>query len=92
VVTAISEELQQTLDPRLTRYRGLLYFVASRVLNGREGAEEAVDNCLAIAAVAAPAFASKGAHRSWLLRLVIDEALCILYREKCEAATSGARQ
>jgi hypothetical protein len=92
VSTAISEELQPTLDPRLTRYRGLLYFVASRVLNGREGAEEAVDNCLSIAAVAAPPFESEGARGSWLLRLVIDEALCILYREKCQAVSAGARQ
>ena len=69
-------------DTQLRRYRGLLYFVASRVLEDRQGAEEAVENCLRAARRNPPTFDSEGAFRSWLLRILIDEALQILHQER----------
>jgi DNA-directed RNA polymerase specialized sigma24 family protein len=72
---------------QLSRYRGLLYFVASRVLEDRQGAEEAVENCLLAATRNPPTFDCEGAFRSWLLRILIDEALQILHQER-SASTS----
>jgi len=69
-------------DTQLSRYRALLYFVASRVLEDRQGAEEAVENCLLAATRNPPTFESEGAFRSWLLRILIDEALQILHQER----------
>ena len=69
-------------DTQLSRYRGLLYFVASRVLEDRQRAEEAVENCLLAATRNPSTFDSEGAFRSWLLRILIDEALQILHRER----------
>jgi len=69
-------------DTQLSRYRGLLYFVASRVLEDRQGAEEAVENCLLAAIRNPPTFDSEGAFRSWLIRILIDEALQILHQER----------
>ena len=69
-------------DAQFSRWRGLLYFLATRVLESRDGAEEAVTNCLLTATRNPPSFDSQGAFRSWLLRILIDEALQILLREK----------
>jgi len=69
-------------DTQLSLYRGLLYFVASRVLEDRQGAEEAVENCLLAAIRNPPTFDSEGAFRSWLIRILIDEALQILHQER----------
>jgi len=69
-------------DTQLSRYRALLYFVASRVLEDRQGAEEAVENCLLAATRNPPTFESEGAFRSWLLRILIEEALQILHQER----------
>jgi DNA-directed RNA polymerase specialized sigma24 family protein len=76
------------IQNRFSRYRRLLHFVASRVLDGREGAEEAVKNCLLAAACDPPRFETEGAFRGWLLRLLIDEALQILHRQKTRPDTS----
>jgi len=61
------------------RHRGLLYQIAERVLDGPEGAEEAVNRSLT-AATRRTYDNSKlaGEFRGWLLRIVIDEALLIL--------------
>jgi Sigma-70 region 2 len=64
---------------RFFRCRGLLYFVACRVLGGPKGAVDALDNCFLTASQHPPRFEYEGAFRSWLLRVLIDEALLILY-------------
>ena len=64
------------------RCRGLLHFVAGRVLDSRKEAEEAVQNCLLTALRTFRRFESEGAFRSWLLRILIDEALQILRQRK----------
>ena len=73
---------RQTLDSRIEEYRGVLAFIASRVLSGRKGGEEAVRNCLLAAAQASTGHLSRGELGSWLLRKVIDEALFVRERER----------
>jgi DNA-directed RNA polymerase specialized sigma24 family protein len=61
-----------------SRCRRLLHFTACRVLGGSEGAELAVQNCWLTASRNPPTFDHEGAFRSWLLRVLIDEAAAIL--------------
>lgn len=67
-------------DARFSRYRGLLQFLATRVLGGSERADEAVENCWLSASRNPPWFEHDGAFCSWLVRVLIDEALAIRAR------------
>ena len=62
-----------------SRYRGLLHFVAYRVLGDPDKADIAVENCLLAAFRHVRTFDCDGAFRSWLVRIAIDEALAILH-------------
>jgi hypothetical protein len=73
-------------DVRFSRCRHLLYFVARRVLGHPETVEEAVQSCYLAAFRNPPEFENQGAFTSWLLRILIDEALVIL-REKKSGST-----
>jgi RNA polymerase sigma-70 factor (ECF subfamily) len=73
-------------DARFSRCRRSLYFIARRVLGSPEGVEEAVQNCLLRASRNPPMFEYEGAFASWLVRILIDEALLILRRKR---STSG---
>ncbi len=64
---------------RASRYRGLLHFVAYRVLGNPDRADIAVENCLFSASHRVAAFDCEGAFRSWLVRIAIDQALAILH-------------
>ena len=64
-------------DARFSRYRRLLRFVATRVLDGPERADEAVGNCWLSASRNPQRFEYDSAFGSWLLRILIDEALTI---------------
>jgi DNA-directed RNA polymerase specialized sigma24 family protein len=77
-VLSIIQEETPVFDAQFSRCRGLLYFIACRVLDDYEGAGEAVQNCLLTDTRNTPKFESVGALRSWLLRILIDEALQIL--------------
>jgi DNA-directed RNA polymerase specialized sigma24 family protein len=67
--------LQSAFELHLSRNHELLYFVACRILNCPEEAEEAVKNCLRTAASHGPLdCGSEGAFKSWLVRILIDEA------------------
>jgi DNA-directed RNA polymerase specialized sigma24 family protein len=79
---SISQEETPVFDTQFSRWRGLLYFIACRVLDDRDEAEEAVQNCLLSATAHPPTFESQGAFRSWLLRILIDKALVILRQKK----------
>jgi len=76
------------LEIRFARCRGLLHFVACRVLGGSEGADRRWKNCFLTAARNPQQFEYEGALRSWLARIVIDEALAIVRKRerglKCE--------
>jgi hypothetical protein len=61
-----------------SRCRGALHFTACRVLGGPEGAELAVQKCWLRASRNPPTFDREGAFRSWLLRILIDEASTFL--------------
>ena len=63
---------------RLWRYNSLLHFLAYRILGTHEGAGNAVENCRIAASRNQPDFEDEGAFRSWLARILIDEALAIL--------------
>ncbi len=82
------EDETQAFHERFLRCRGLLYFVASRVLDGGEGVDEAVENCFFTAVCNPQASESEGGFRSWLLRILIDEALQILRQKKGASTTS----
>jgi DNA-directed RNA polymerase specialized sigma24 family protein len=73
-------------EGRFSRSYRLLHFIAGRVLGGTERAEEAVDNCWITASRNPPRFFYEGEFRSWLLRVLIDEALAILRRNQEEVA------
>jgi len=74
-----SPNLQSAFELHLSRNHELLYFVACRILNRPEEAEEAVKNCLRTAASHGPLdCGSEGAFKSWLVRILIDEATLLL--------------
>jgi len=69
---------------RASRYRGLLHFVAHRVLGNSDRAHIAVQNCLDLASRDHKAFDSEGAFRGWLVRIAIDQALASLHGRRSE--------
>ena len=73
------------------RYRALLLQIADRLLDGCGDADEAVDRCIVAAAKARIPMHSSGEFRSWVLRLVIDEALQLLH-ERVAAGDCSAEQ
>ena len=77
------------MDTRLLRYRAVLSFLADRVLNNHLEAEDAVRNCLLTASSTVPQFESEGAFRSWLARVLLDEALVILHKKRAGSTNAG---
>jgi asparagine synthase (glutamine-hydrolysing) len=65
-------------ESRFFKNRKLIVFVARRLLDSHEDAETAVKECFKTASRNPPVFTHDGAFRSWILRMVIDEALLIL--------------
>ena len=65
-------------EDRFSRCRPLLHFLACRILSSPENVKEAVHNCRITASRNPPRFEYEGAFRSWLVRVLIDEALAIL--------------
>ena len=69
-------------EDRFARCRRLLQFLAARILGSQDEAEDAVRNCRAAASLNPPSFESEGAFRSWLARILIDEACALLRRKQ----------
>jgi DNA-directed RNA polymerase specialized sigma24 family protein len=69
-----------TFDERFPRCRRALHFLARRILPDFEMAACAVENCRLRASRNPPSFESEGAFRSWIMRLLISEAVCILHQ------------
>jgi DNA-directed RNA polymerase specialized sigma24 family protein len=69
-------------EDRFARCRRLLHFLAARILGSEYEAGDAVRNCRAAASRNPPSFESEGAFRSWLARILIDEACALLRRKK----------
>ena len=61
-----------------SRCRGLLHFIACRVLGGSDRSGLAVHNCWLTASRNPPHFEHESAFRCWLMRVQINEALAIL--------------
>lgn|ERR1700722_19909536 len=78
-----SPEHTQGFASRFLPYRPLLYSLARRLLGDKPGAENALENCWRRASRNQPKFKYEGAFRSWLARVLIDEALAI-HRKKRE--------
>ena len=81
----IEGSLQQerhTFAVRFLRSRPLLYKLAERMLGNHEESEVAVQNCLEWASYGTPHFESEGAFRSWLVRVLMDQALAILRQRR----------
>jgi DNA-directed RNA polymerase specialized sigma24 family protein len=72
---------------RFAPCRGLLRFVASRLLNGPDQIEEAVERCLHTASRYPMSFEYEGEFRSWLVRVLVDEALELRSRRMFRSAT-----
>jgi DNA-directed RNA polymerase specialized sigma24 family protein len=83
------QENLDSLDVLFSRYRRVLYRVAYRVLDNHQDAKDAVLNCFLEASCNVPRFENEGAFRSWLVRVLIDEALAILYKERIGSTASS---
>jgi hypothetical protein len=77
-----SRESLGTLEVLFSRYRRVLSLIAYRVLGNHEDAEDAVQNCIRAASDHAPRFDHEGAFRSWLARVLINEAVTILHKQR----------
>ena len=69
-------------EDRFARCCRLLHFLAARILGSQDEAGDAVRNCRAAASRNPPSFESEGAFRSWLARILIDEACALLRRKQ----------
>jgi len=72
------QERWTEFNARFSRCYGLLQFVARRILGSSAGAEGVIENCRVKASQSCPEFDQEGAFRSWLVRVLIDEALAVL--------------
>jgi DNA-directed RNA polymerase specialized sigma24 family protein len=82
------DERKRTFELQFARSRRLLHFVARRILNCIEEAEEAVKNCRLTASRNPPRFSSEGAFKSWLVRILIDEATLLLRTKQSDSTPS----
>jgi DNA-directed RNA polymerase specialized sigma24 family protein len=76
------DERKTTFELQFSRSRRLLHFVARRILKCVEDADEAVKNCRLTASRHTPRFSSEGAFKSWLVRILIDEATLLLRQKE----------
>jgi hypothetical protein len=65
-------------DARFWRSHRTLHFIACRVLGDHERAEEAIGSCSRRASRHPQWFEHEGEFYSWLLRILIDEALVLI--------------
>ena len=86
------EQDSATFDARFWRCHSMLRLIAYRVLGNCERAEIAIRNCWLTASHYAPRFDSEGAFRSWLLRVLIDEALALVTREPARSHAGSIAQ
>jgi DNA-directed RNA polymerase specialized sigma24 family protein len=87
----VDKPLTAGFNDHFARSRLLLHYIACRVVADSERAELAVRNCWRRACSNPPRFGHEGAFRSWLVRLLIDEALAILHGSKHGSALCWLR-
>jgi DNA-directed RNA polymerase specialized sigma24 family protein len=76
---------------RFWRSSRILHIIACRILDEPEQAKKAVENCWHSASAHAPRFEYEGAFRSWLVRVLIDEALVLLAEKQQCSETNISR-
>lgn len=82
---------EHALNELFSRYYRFLYFLAFRVLGGREDAQDAVQNCLLRAVRNLQQFNNNGAFRSWLSRILVNEAISLLRKRRSRKRFSVER-
>jgi DNA-directed RNA polymerase specialized sigma24 family protein len=85
LIASRSQEDFALFRARFLRCYPLLRFVARRVLGGSEQADSAVENSWFRASRNPPHFEYESEFRSWLVRVLIDEALLILRQNQRNA-------
>lgn len=83
-----NEKQHAIFTQRFLKVFRVLHFIACRILRDKQKAHRAVQNCWWTASRNPPHFDSEGAFRSWLARVLIDEALSIL----CESQRADAAE
>ena len=73
---------EEALNDLFSRYHRFLHFLACRVLGGREDAQDVVQNCLLRAVRNLQQFNNDGAFRSWLARILVNEAIDLLRKRR----------
>ena len=86
----LSKSEQEQFAERFLSAYWLLDFIACRVLRDEKRAHIAIHNCWRTASRNPPCFEYEGAFRSWLVRILIDEALAILPESYEERDTPAA--
>jgi len=81
---------QEALHVLFARYRRLLYDLAHRVLRNDEEAEDAVQNCLLLAYRNLSDVKCQSSFRSWLVKVLIDEAFAIVRKKKSRPTVAPA--
>ena len=84
------EEDPAVFDARFGRCSQMLHMIARRILFDPELAEKAVENCRTTASRNPPRFQYGGAFKSWLFKVLIDEALALLAEHTAECRESTA--
>jgi DNA-directed RNA polymerase specialized sigma24 family protein len=72
------QERLAEFDERFWRCHGPLQFTACLILGGADEAERAVEHCWLRASRNPPRLEREGEFRSWLLRVLISEAVALL--------------
>lgn len=72
----------EAFDTLFRRHRPYLLRLASRMVRHREEAEDAVQNCLLLAYCNLDSFRQQASFRTWLCRILVNEALSILRKRK----------
>jgi DNA-directed RNA polymerase specialized sigma24 family protein len=85
-------QYSELFDAWFSRSRGILRFLACRVLGSSDRAELAIHNCWLAASQDPPVFDREGAFRSWLVRVLITEALAIRHVATEDCGASPATQ
>jgi DNA-directed RNA polymerase specialized sigma24 family protein len=85
------EEQSETFATRFTRCEGMLYFVACQILGAGDcSVETAVNNCWHTASCNLEFFDDEGAFRSWLVRILFDQAVMLLAKSKAASPDAAA--
>lgn len=82
-------EQPEVFEAWFSRCRQTLCLLACRVLGSPEQMHQVVESCKITASRNPPAFEYEGAFRSWLVRILIDEAIVILRQRKSAMTNVG---